>query len=77
MGDFWAMVFCNIAKLSIVQNYYIRKYNLWYEIAEDGWLMTYSNDQLIEAGGAETEWKWTATLHGLSVNPLVIKLLNV
>ena len=75
MTDFWAMIFNNIAKLSIVQNHYIQKYNFRYEVESDGWLVIYSGDQWVHAGSRETEWKHIVGMLGLSNNLVVQKLL--
>ena len=76
IGNGLAKMFYELAKLSIVQMYYIRKYNFSHVI-ENGWSFIYSGSQLVDATGMNSEsWKHRAGILGLSNNPLVIKLLT-
>ena len=75
MKDILAKMFYNLAKLPLIQNYYIRKYNMSC-VTEDGWNIIYSGDQWILASGVNTEsWKHYAGMLGLSNNKIVIKIL--
>lgn len=77
IGDILAKMFYELAKLPIVQVYYIRKYNFSHiYIIEDNISIIYSGNQWVHVGNIDTPWKHRAGMLGLSNNPLVIKLLT-
>ena len=76
IGDALAKMFYELAKLRIIQNYYICKYDFSHVVKDDISII-YSGNQWIDAGSINNEpWRHRAGMLGLSNNPLVIKLLT-
>lgn len=74
--DILAKMFYNLAKLPIIQRYYIWKYD-FHHVIEDDVSIIYSGSQWIDMCNINSNesWKHRAGILGLSNNPLVTKLL--
>lgn len=72
--DIWAKMFYTIAKLPIIQSYYIHKYDM-HCVIDGKWNLIYSGNEIILATG-NSKWKHEAGMLGLSQNRLVVRLLT-